>query len=330
MRNAHVDYKPQMFLSTNPEYHHFTRHWIQDFYLDSNGLPIDSKAGHERYFVRQGNTMVWYNSRQEAEAVHGSGDATGISSFTFIPATCRDNPPLLLAQPDYISRLMSLPRIEKEKLLDGCWFSRVEASGLFRREWVEMLEFPNAKATQRVRAYDCAFTKVSEASPNPDWTRGVLMSKDKQSVYTIEDMVSMRDRVHNVEQLIFDTAEIDGQDVIISIPQDPNAQAGAYAKDLQRRLAEKGYTVRLSKPVKSKMIRFAPFASIAQAGYVKVVEAEWNKDLFEEAEVFTGLKGSRDDICDCISDCVAILNKSQEIPAFSLPDLSTAASFGFN
>jgi hypothetical protein len=118
MRNAYVDYKPHMFLMSNPDYNSFLREWIEDYYLDPNtGIPLPEKTGHKRYFFRQGNTMLWYNSLEEAEKAHGKGDEAGLSSFTFIGATCRDNPPLLKAQPDYISRLMSLPRVEMERLI---------------------------------------------------------------------------------------------------------------------------------------------------------------------------------------------------------------------
>jgi len=318
MRNAYVDYSPQMFLMTNPDYNSFLRLWIQDYYLDEAGIPNPNKTGHKRFFFRQGNTMLWYNSLEEAEAVHGKGDESGISSFTFIGANCRDNPPLLKAQPNYISKLMNLPRVERERLLDGSWFARPESSGLWKREWCQMVPLPNGRAKQRVRAWDFAFSKPSEQYPNPDWTRGVLLSKDDTKVYTVEDVVSLRDRVHEVERLIFDTAEKDGQGVVISIPLDPAAAAGAYAKDLQRRLAEKGYSVRLSKPVKSKITRFAPFSSVTQAGFVHVVIADWNREFFDELEIFDGDPKRKDDQVDCCSDAFLLLNKDLIIPDMNL------------
>ena len=328
MRNAYVDYKPQMFLMTNPDYNSFLRAWLEDYYLDPNtGIPLPEKTGHKRYFFRQGNTMLWYNSLEEAEAAHGKGDESGISSFTFIGATCRDNPPLLKAQPDYISRLMSLPRVEKERLLDGSWFARQESAGLFKREWVGLVDHANGRARKRIRAWDFAFSKPSEQYPNPDWSRGVLISKDPNNLYTVEDVVSLRDRVHEVEKLVFDTAIHDGQDVIISIPLDPAAAAGAYAKDLQRKLAEMGFSVRLTKPVKSKITRFAPFSSIAQAGFVNVVKANWNKDFFDELEVFDGDPKKKDDQVDCCSDAMLLLNKDTQLPIFSLPDFTGSNPF---
>lgn len=328
MRNAYVDYKPQMFLMSNPDYNSFLREWIQDYYLDPNsGIPIAERTGNKRYFFRQGNTMLWYDTLADAEAAHGAGDESGISSFTFIGATCRDNPPLLKAQPDYISRLMSLPRVEKERLLDGSWFARVENAGLWKREWVQLVDHPNGRARKRIRAWDFAFSKPSEQYPNPDWTRGVLISKDNTNVYTVEDVVSIRDRVHEVEKLVFDTAIADGQDVIISIPLDPAAAAGAYAKDLQRKLAEMGFMVKLTKPVKSKITRFAPFSSVTQAGFVHVVKANWNRDFFDELEVFDGDPKKKDDQVDCCSDAMLLLNKEMVIPTFTLPDLTGSNPF---
>jgi predicted phage terminase large subunit-like protein len=133
--------------------------------------------------------------------------------------------------------------------------------------------------------------------------------------------------VHEVEKLIFQTALHDGQGVIISIPLDPAAAAGAYAKDLQRKLAEMGFVCRLTKPVKSKITRFAPFSSIAQAGFVNIVKANWNKDFFDELEVFDGDPKKKDDQVDCCSDCMLLLNREQSLPIFSLPDLTGSNPF---
>ena len=329
MRNAHVNYKPQLYLTTNPDYNCFLRHWIQDFYLDPvTGIPKPELAGVKRWFFRQGNMMLWYNSLEQAQAVHGSGNESGIMSFTFIPATCRDNPPLLKAQPSYISNLMSLPRVEKERLLDGSWFARQEASGLWKRAWVELVDYPSARATQRVRCYDLAFSKPSEVYPDPDWTACALMSKDKNGVYTIEDVKRIRERVHDVENLIFQTAMQDGPEVTIGIPQDPNAQAGAYARDLQRRLSEMGFTVRLLRPVKSKVTRFAPFSSVTESGFVRVVKSEWNKDFFDELELFDGSGKYKDDQVDSVSDCFWLLNRQIQLPTFTLPDFTTSNPLG--
>lgn len=328
LRSTTVDYKKQVVATGNPDYDAFIRHWVE-FALDERGIPIRKEVYPMRYMVQvAGGNLVWADTREELEVVYGSGDESGILSFKFIPGTIYDNPPLMKADPTYVSKLKALPRVEMERLLLGSWYARAEASGLFKRDWCQMVPYPNGRARQRVRSWDFAFSKPSEQYPNPDWTRGVLISKDPSKVYTVEDVVSLRDRVHEVEKLIFATAMRDGTDVIISIPQDPAAAAGAYAKDLQRKLAEMGFNCRLTKPVKSKLTRFAPFSSLAQAGFVNIVTADWNKAFFDELEVFDGNGKSKDDQVDCCSDCILLLNRQLDIPNFTLPDLSGSNPFG--
>lgn len=328
MRNAYVDYTPQMFLMTNPDFNSFLRTYIQDYYLDSNGIPIDDRAGHKRYFVRQGNNMLWASDRKELESIYGAGPESGISSFTFIGARCTDNPPLLKAQPDYVSRLLSLPEVEVKRLYWGSWFARQEAAGHFKREWISIVSHPNYSAKKRVRSWDLAMSLPNSSYPDPDWTRGILFSKDNDSFYTVEDVASLRDRVSKVEELIFMTAVKDGRDVTISLPLDPGASAQAYVKTLQRRLGELGFSCKLCRTTKSKLARFAPFSSIAQSGFVRVVEADWNKPFFEELEVFDGERSrNHDDQVDCCGDAMSVLNTQMSIPDFSLPDLSTSPAF---
>lgn len=328
LRSTTVDYKKQIVATGNPDYDSFIRHWVE-FALDPSGIPIRKEIYPARYMAQvPGGGIVWANDRKELEDIYGSGEDAGIMSFRFIPGTIYDNPPLMKADPTYISKLKSLPRVEMERLLLGSWYARPSASGMWKREWCQMVDHPNGRARQRVRTWDLAFSKPSEQYPNPDWTRGVLISKDSSKIYTVEDVASMRDRVHEVETLIFDTARRDGTDVIIGLPKDPAAAAGAYAKDLQRKLAEMGFTVRLTKPVKSKVTRFAPFGSLAQAGFVNIVKAEWNKAFFDELETFDGDKGKKDDQVDCCSDALLLLNNDLVLPTFSLPDMTSASPFG--
>src|SRR5574343_1805080 len=47
-------------------------------------------------------------------------DATGLTR-SFIPAKLSDNPSLLDNDPNYLSRLMQLPEIERKRLIDGLW-----------------------------------------------------------------------------------------------------------------------------------------------------------------------------------------------------------------
>lgn len=329
MRNANVDYTPQMFWATNPQYGHGVHKWIKDFYLDEEGIPIPERSNIERYFVLKDGFPVWYDSREEAEALHGKGMPR---SFRSIRAHVTDNKPLLKANPDYIANLLSLSPVKKKIYYDGSWEARLEEESMFKKDWVEMVDYPNGRAGKRVRAWDLAATLPSPASPDPDWTRGTLVSKDRDSYYTVEDIVSLRDRPHKVEELIYKTALSDPEGTVQVIPVDVGAAGIAYANTIKKRLAELGIECRLDKMNKSKRTRFMPVSSLAQAGWFKVVRADWNDTAFEELERFNGEKhNGHDDICDTLSTAVSVLNKGLlEIPSFTLPDFSMPNPYKIN
>lgn len=329
MRNANVDYTPQMFWATNPKYDHGVYHWIKDFYLDDQGIPIPERSNVERYFVLQDNRPIWYDTLEEAEKIHGKGIPR---SFRSIKAHVTENIPLLRANRDYIANLLALPEIKKRIYYDGSWTAREEEAGLYRREWSRMVEVPVYNAKRRVISFDQASQPVSTQSPSPDWTRGIVMSKDENGVYTVENMVSVRDRPHVVQQLILDTAkQYPGATVVIE--RDPGSSGVAYCATVKKMLAENGINCKVLTPIKSKRSRFLPFSSIAQAGYVNVVRAEWNEEFFNELEEFTGLKRhERDDICDAVANATTVLAQESTLPEFYLPtdlNVSGVPQFGF-
>ena len=82
---------------------------------------IAAKSG-----ISTANIYVYFKSKDELIERFGhrfpkdktTGKTTASpKSFTFISATCLDNPPLLEANPDYVSTLAALPRITRERLL---------------------------------------------------------------------------------------------------------------------------------------------------------------------------------------------------------------------
>ena len=326
LRNANVDYKPQLYLATNPKYGHPIMHMIKDFYLDEEGIPLPSRSNIERYFVRQDGKFIWYDTMKEAEAIHGEGIPR---SFRSIRAHVTDNIPLMKSNKDYYYNLLALPPIKRKIFLDGSWYSREEEAGYYKRHFTEVIPYAPYKPSKRVRSWDTASTPISTASPDPDWTRGVLVSKDKAGYYTIEDIASMRDRPHKVEELILQHARTDPQGTSVVLNVDPGSAGLAYVDHLRKSLAEMGVYCKVIRSNKNKLQRFLPFSAIAEAGYTRVVSADWNEDWFEEAERFTGQRhNGHDDICDAVSLAVEALNGSIEIPDFTLPDLSGSNAFG--
>ena len=223
----------------------------------------------------------------------------------------------------YISTLKQLPLTESRRLLQGAWVHE-QSSGFFKREWITFVDHPNVQATKRCRAWDIASSEPSESNPRVDATAGVLISKDEsRKLYTVEDVVTLRKRIHEVEKLIFETAEYDGKNVVIAIPLDPGATAGAYARDLARRLSERGFTVKLIRPERGKLQRFLPFASVAEAGFVQIVRGSWNENYINELETTQFNKKSHDDQADATSDSFYCLNRSLTMPMFNIGTLQS-------
>ena len=133
-----ADMVPNIWLTCNPDMDSVIFHWIKDFYLYPKGTVIDDELvegraiperdGVVRYYLKIGNKTEWGESKEELIEKFGhrfpkdktTGKTTASpKSFTFISATCLDNPPLLEANPDYVSTLAALPRITRERLLYG-------------------------------------------------------------------------------------------------------------------------------------------------------------------------------------------------------------------
>ncbi len=109
--------KPRVRCTMNPDSKSWVKNWIS-WWLDEEGYPIEERCGVVRYFLRRDNTNHYADTPEELmEKFNVKREV--VMSFTFINATCRDNPVLMEAQPEYIGWLESLGRVEKARLLYG-------------------------------------------------------------------------------------------------------------------------------------------------------------------------------------------------------------------
>lgn len=328
LRSTRVNYPLQAYATCNPDPDSFLMRFVEHS-LDEYLVPVRKDVYENRFFVRDGSGLHFFDKLEDAQKEYGTLGTSPIKSYKFVPGSIFDNPIGLAQNEGYIATLKALPPVESRRLLHGAWV-REQKSGFFKRDWVGFESYPNMLAQKRVRCWDLAFSEPSEARPRVDASAGVLMSKDKQSVYTVEDVIVLRKRVHDVEKTIFETAERDGVGVTIGLPKDPGATAGAYCQDLARRLSEKGYSVRLIRPEKGKLQRFLPFASAAEAGYVRIVKSDWTENYINELEQTEFSSKTFDDQADATSDCFWLLNRGMALPTFSLPtSLSSSPSQSF-
>ena len=287
--------------------------WVADFLgwwiNPETGLPIPERAGVLRYYVRVAEKTIWADRPEELvqylpqpEDLPPSIEPPRPISVTFIPATVFNNPILLRANPEYYAWLLSLPTLERERLLGGNWKIRPAAGLYFKSEWCAIVDEVPADL-DIVRYWDLAATEKTERN-DPDWTVGIKLGRDRSGGYYLLDMVRARANPGDVERLLLNTAEQDGKRVRIGFGQDPGQAGKSQALHLVRALD--GFTVRAAPESGDKLTRFGPFSSQCRAGNVKIRRGAWNEELFRVLEGFPDL--AHDDEVDACSGAMEMLN----------------------
>jgi len=340
-----------MVISCNPDPDHKIAEMIS-WWLDDEGFPIEERAGVIRWFILQGGQYFWADTPEELKATYG--DNVKPISFSFIGSTIRDNPRMLEQNPDYLAWLEGLNPIDRARLLDGNWKVRPSNSLYFDRKWCAVADKIPLGA-KCVRAYDKAGTAPSDKEPSPDYTSQVGMAKDKEGYYYIfgdfhpsfKDPDSkvlgvVRKTVGERDNLIELQAKQDGSDMTIIFPKDPSASGKYEFIESSKKLIGKGYVVK-ADPMpsnKSKMTKFAPFASAAENGLVKIVSSTFDAATLEfyllSLEKFSGERSTKtykDDIPDCVASAFNALNtiKTYTVPKLTaLNDPTIKAQYDLN
>ena len=335
---------PNFWMTCNPDPDSFLLKWIDGYYIQPKGKFLDGELvegrpnpdtdGNLRWYIRIGDEMVWGDSKEELIKKYSSNfpidRKTGLTtcqprSFKFISATCHDNPPLLESDPNYVSNLLSLKRVEKERLYFGSWYARQESSGYFNRNWTPTINLTdylkNDEIVKRVRAWDLASTLPSEAYPDPDYTAGVLIARTKSGYYIIEDVVHGRWRAGELEKMLVEQVKLDiemyGYGCTNYLPIEPSSAGKIQKHHFSRVFAEASVPIKFFKvgSKKSKLDRFMPFSSVAENELVMVKKAEWNDEYFTELEGFTGSRSKiHDDLVDSTADSYNLIATTKELP----------------
>jgi len=155
--------------------------------------------------------------------------------------------------------------------------------GLFKRGNFAIVGAAPAKGI-RVRRWDLA---ASERTPgtDPDWTVGLKMVKSGGAYY-IEHVIRFRGSAKLVANTIRNTAETDGKDVYVRLPQDPGQAGKSQKLSFIQMLA--GWKVRIRPETGSKVDRAEPLSVQAEGENVYLVKGPWNETFLEELELFPG------------------------------------------
>ncbi len=168
-----------------------------------------------------------------------------------------------------------------------------------------------------VRGWD--FACGTDAARDPDWTVAVLLIRDQQGRFCVDDVKRVRVGPESLDDFVVETAEQDGNQVQIGLSRDPG-QAGAHQiVTLVRRLP--GYRVRTGPEIKTKLHRAQDAAAQLSHGNISLRRAAWNRAFIEELAAFPG--GRKDDQVDALSRAFSVLALSATPARFtSIPFFS--------
>ena len=294
-RQRNVAGIPNLVRATcNPDPDSFVRNII-DWWIDQNGFAIPERSGVIRWFVRISDALVWADTKEELEEKYPNIPPR---SFTFISAKLSDNQVLMQKDPGYLATLMSLPLVDKARLLDGNWNIRPMAGLYFKRHWFEIVdpELVPKRMVKICRGWDLAGTSKDDNTSSekklPDATAGVKMGRDKEGNIWVMDLVYDRMTPMQVERSVKNCATQDGMHTMIRLPQDPGQAGKAQVAHFAKLLL--GYSFRTRVMTGDKVTRAGAFSSACEHGLVKVVKAEWNDTFLTHLEQFPPEVGSPD------------------------------------
>lgn len=293
--------KPYIRATTNPDRDSWVRKLI-DWWIDPlSGLPIKERSGKLRWFVRRGSVLYWADTPEELVEKFGNSKDTIPKSLTFISASLSDNQILMQKDPGYRANLLAMNRVDRAKYLDGNWNARAEAGLLFKaKDFPVMDSLAGVNIVRRIRYWDRAATKPSEANPDPDWTVGLLMGQTDTGLSVVLDVERFRDTPMVVEESVKRIAQLDGVETIVWLEQDPGSAGVADVDHMVKYLA--GFNVRVAKPTKNKVVRAGPVSAQSERGQVVILRRPWNEAFLVEVESCPVEQGKgHDDIVDCLS-----------------------------
>lgn len=173
---------------------------------------------------------------------------------------------------------------------------------------VAALEHPIfGRIEHAVRSWDFASSEKKSA----DFTASCLMVSTSAGYRLILDVTQDKCSPGDRDQLVRNTAEMDGRNVHIFIEE----EGGSSGKDVIFNYIKllKEFHVEGHKPGRDKFVRAQSFSSWLQHGLVKVVRGEWTNKFFNELKAFPN--GEHDDMVDAASSA---FNRLATVDTWSL------------
>jgi hypothetical protein len=156
--------KPYIRATCNPDPDSWVAEFISWWINQETGFPIPEKNGVLRYFIKDGDKVVWGDSKQEVidrcphifnlPEFQDRKPEDLVKSVTFIAGSIYGNKKLLDVDPSYLGNLLSLDENEQLRLLKGNWKIRQDGSALFNFTAITNI-FSNFIKTDQERYITC-------------------------------------------------------------------------------------------------------------------------------------------------------------------------------
>jgi len=297
--------KPYIRGTCNPDPCSWVATFIAWWIDDATGLPIPERDGVIRWFIRDGENILWEDNKEDFKNLK-TGQTP--KSFTFIRSLVTDNIILMANDPNYIANLHALPLVERERLLNGNWKVRAVSGMIFRREWFGKILDAAPAEGRTIRYWDRAATEETPGSGDPDWTAGVKM-RVLNGIFYILDVKRVRATPDGVRRLMRQCADQDGHECEIWAEKDPGSAGVSEISILSKLFPDRRF---YANPVHtSKITRAWPMSAQVEAGNVKLIAGRWNEIYLQEMEMF--------------ADWTQVDDKPSKIPHDDQVDGSTGA-----
>lgn len=322
--------RPYVRATCNPDAESWLARLITWWIDQDTGYPIDERAGKIRWFIREGEELLWGATRDELIDRYGQDKKVVYPrSLAFIPSTLDDNPALMKADPNYRANIEALPTVERERLGRGNWKIRPSSGIMFPRDkWMKSVGLPSD--ARLIRYWDKAGTKDGQGAR----TSGVLVGEVVRGGikrYYIADAVFGRWADAEREDKIKSTAELDrqrfGWRVRTVLEREPGSGGKFSTRYTIANLA--GHDAGERQARTAKHIAWRPFASQVQNENVYLVTGRSDEpspwDWTEFVTELDQLSGDPDkdksllrDMADAASGAFNELTEPSDVPSGNL------------
>lgn len=282
--------------------------WIdQDELSVTYGLPIPERAGVIRWFVRDNEGALVWGSEDEYHSLGVLYGYENLTSFTFIPATTKDNPAMLKNDPGYTAKLRSLPPEQRYALEQGNWKIRPITDGFIKTSLINVEMIRPTRFAKLIRTWDFAATEGGG-----DWTVGMLLGVQGSNIWCLNIVRGQWD-VGARNRRICDVAQADDREWG-EVRQYGEKQVAAAGKDMamliNSLLKQRTGREMIWMPTggRDKMMRAETFAQTVSEGRFYCHESRETASFLRRLGAFPNKHIPDDEVDTASMGCVILRN----------------------